>query len=225
MRTAHCSLSFLLFVCFLFETWVVWLYTVRPCFFFVLVYRAVHMYDVRVDQLVSLQCVLWDGDEVQRAICQTVPRGWLAVPAQHRGNREVCGQRWMLWVSLYITLCWSVCSFVFVYFLTEWSSCIWWRLVSWAVFSLYQLFHFFTVTVEPFWAFQIIYSIRLIKWFVWKKYLCLIKLYIYFFIHMSQGHMLGANFARCITETTPQTQTQSYSIFPESHPNPLQFHP
>lgn len=34
---------------------------------------------------------------------------------------------------------------------------------------------------------------------------------------MSQGHMLGANFARCETETTPQyvikpiqTQTQSY---------------
>lgn len=64
MRTARCSFSLFQFVCFLFETWEVLLYTVRPCFFLFLVYRAVHMYDVRVDQLVSLQCVLWDGDEV-----------------------------------------------------------------------------------------------------------------------------------------------------------------
>lgn len=44
-------------------------------FFFVLVHRAIHMHDVRMDQLVSLQRVLWDGDEIQGAIHQTVSRG------------------------------------------------------------------------------------------------------------------------------------------------------
>lgn len=44
-------------------------------FFFVLMHRAIHMHDVRLDQLVSLQCVLWDGDEIQGTIHQTVSRG------------------------------------------------------------------------------------------------------------------------------------------------------
>lgn len=58
--------------------------------------RAVDVHDVRVDQLVRLQHVLRDGDEVQGAIRQTVPRGRLAVPAQHRGDGEVRRQRRVL---------------------------------------------------------------------------------------------------------------------------------
>lgn len=62
------------------------------CFLFLLD-RALDVHDVRVDQLVGLQRVLRDGDEVSRAICQTVSRGRLALPAQHRGDGEVCCQR------------------------------------------------------------------------------------------------------------------------------------
>lgn len=52
------------------------------CFLFLLD-RALDVHDVRVDQLVGLQRVLRDGDEVSRAICQTVSRGRLTLPAQH----------------------------------------------------------------------------------------------------------------------------------------------
>lgn len=53
-------------------------------FFFALVHRAIHMHDVRMDQLVSLQCVLWDGDENQGTIHQTVSRGQFLVSAPNR---------------------------------------------------------------------------------------------------------------------------------------------
>lgn len=53
-------------------------------FFFVLVHRAIHMHDVRMDQLVSLQCVLWDGDEIQGAIHQTVSRRQFFVSTPNR---------------------------------------------------------------------------------------------------------------------------------------------
>lgn len=54
------------------------------------------MHDVRVDQLVGLQRVLWDGDEVQGALREAVSRGRLTLPAQHRGDREVRRQRGVL---------------------------------------------------------------------------------------------------------------------------------
>lgn len=45
--------------------------------------RSVYLYDVRVDQLVSVQCVLWDGDEVSGALHQTVPGGWIHLLSEH----------------------------------------------------------------------------------------------------------------------------------------------
>lgn len=80
--------------------------------FLVLVDRDFNMHDVRVDQLVCLQCFLWDGNEVQRALRQAVPRGRLAVPAQHRGDREVCGQRRVLWVCVRVSFHFILCVFM-----------------------------------------------------------------------------------------------------------------
>lgn len=54
------------------------------------------MYDVRVDQLVPVQRLVWHGHEVQREICQAVPRGRLQLYTANRGDREVCGQRGLL---------------------------------------------------------------------------------------------------------------------------------
>lgn len=54
------------------------------------------MHDVRVDQLVSVQRLVWNGHEVQREIRQAVPRGRIQLQAANRGDREVCGQRGLL---------------------------------------------------------------------------------------------------------------------------------
>lgn len=62
--------------------------------------RRVHLHDVRVDHLVSVQHVMWDGPAVQGTLRQAVPWRWLCVYLAYWGEREVYCERRMQWVAL-----------------------------------------------------------------------------------------------------------------------------
>lgn len=75
--------------------------------------RCLHLHDVRVDHLVSVQFDLWDGHTFSRALCETVSRWRLSLHPAHGGDWELCGQRRVLWVfPLHLwpvgSNCWSI---------------------------------------------------------------------------------------------------------------------
>lgn len=63
-------------------------------------FRCLHLYDVRVDHMVSLQRVLRDGLSFSWALREAVSRRRLNLHATDGGDRGLRGQRGVLWVFL-----------------------------------------------------------------------------------------------------------------------------
>lgn len=54
--------------------------------------RCLYLYDVRVDHMVSVQRVLWDGLSFSGALREAVSRRRLNLHAADGGDRALCGQ-------------------------------------------------------------------------------------------------------------------------------------
>lgn len=66
-------------------------------------FRCLHLHDVGVDHLVSLQRVLRDGLAFPGALRQAVSWWRLGLHTAHRGDWELHGQRGMQWVYLFFS--------------------------------------------------------------------------------------------------------------------------
>ena len=60
--------------------------------------RCYNVYDVGVDHLVAVQCVVRAGHALQGALCKAISRRWFHLHSAHWGDRAVHSQWGLLWV-------------------------------------------------------------------------------------------------------------------------------